>query len=315
MQWHPESLFKFHCGRDINSIIPKTMSVKSAVVKHTESSSLLAAGRKSYTYVQISETPISSSPNRVCRICDERGPLCRCEHNLESTNNKDDKISPPRHKFAQGLLLLITFFLTVAIIGSALLLSHFKVPTAADHRNPLMMSVFLDNESTSRFEVVDNTVDIVKGKRIKRVLASGTYIRNAEGGGWNHLTVRAGEGFSSSPSNREYSQETSLNYIRSMEAAGYLEGYATCMEIGQYYVNFYFGLFDGGDPTQGSLEFLEDNYDWMASEAEKNWDVSVKEVLCLFRIMNIRKMLNLIKVRLMKMYVTYSILHTILIII
>ena len=257
------------------------MSVKSPIVKHTELTGLLAAGRKSYTYVQISGTSTCTSPNRICRICDERGPLCRCENNAEPINNKDDQTSLYRHKFAQSLLLLITFILAVAIIGSDLLLRNFRVP-AADHKNPLMMSVFLDNESTSRFEVVDNTVDVVKGRRTKRVLASGTYIRNAEGGGWNHLTVRAGEGFSSSPTNREYSQETSLNYIRSMEAAGYLEGYATCMEMGQYYVNFYFGLFDGGDPTQGSLEFLEDNYDWMASEAEKNWDVSVRTITMYF---------------------------------
>lgn len=59
-----------------------------------------------------------------------------------------------------------------------------------------------------------------------------------------------------------------------MEAAGYLEGFATCVEIGQFYVNFYYGLFDGGDPNTGSLQFLEDNYNWMADEAEKNWPKS-----------------------------------------
>ena len=249
------------------------MPAQKQVVKVSESSALLDFSRQPYTYVQLSESVPISSPNRLCRICDERGPLCQCDHNAGVAIVKET-LSPQKHKFAQTLLLLITFFLSVAIVGSALLLRTFKSPTAADHRNPLMMSVFLDNESTSRFEVVDNTVDIIKGRRTKRVLASGTYIRNAEGAGWNHLTVRAGEGFSSSPSNKEYSQETSMNYIRSMEAAGYLEGFATCMEIGQYYVNFYFGLFDGGDPTEGSLQFLEDNYDWMAEEAEKNWEVS-----------------------------------------
>jgi hypothetical protein len=75
------------------------------------------------------------------------------------------------------------------------------------------------------------------------------YIRiylHAHISGWHHLTVRAGEGFSSSPTNLAYSDQTSVNYIRSMEAAGYLEGFATCTEIGQFYVNFYMGLFDGG---------------------------------------------------------------------
>jgi len=59
-----------------------------------------------------------------------------------------------------------------------------------------------------------------------------------------------------------------------LEAAGYLEGYSTCVEILQYYNNFYFGLFDGGDPTRDALMYLEENHRWMASEAEKNWQTS-----------------------------------------
>jgi hypothetical protein len=64
---------------------------------------------------------------------------------------------------------------------------HFDVPATPnnDDKNPLMMSVFLDDETTSRYEVVDNTVDIIKGRRMKRVLASGTYVKNSEEGGDN----------------------------------------------------------------------------------------------------------------------------------
>lgn len=170
----------------------------------------------------------------------------------ESSQNQNQN---QKHKFAQRSLLIMTVILSLMIVGSALFLKYYSGRPMAD-KNPFMMSVFLDDESTSRFEVVDNTVDVIRGRRMKRVLASGTYVKNADGGGWNHLTVRAGEGFSSSPSNKAYSQETSVNYIRSMEAAGYLEGFATCTEIGQYYVNFYFGLFDGGDPTEGRSTFL-----------------------------------------------------------
>ena len=65
-----------------------------------------------------------------------------------------------------------------------------------------------------------------------------------------------------------------VTQVRALQAAGYLEGYSTCVEILQYYNNFYFGLFDGGDPTREALEYLEENHRWMASEAEKNWQTS-----------------------------------------
>lgn len=227
------------------------MATPKKIIIQSESSYLLNFGRQSYSYVQIPERNITASPLKLCRKCNERGSLCYCEKHVTTIADSDESLSPSKYNFVQRSLLLITVILSLTIICSALLLRHFNSPTFVD-KNPLMMSVFLDNESTSRFEVVDNTIDIIKGRRTKRVLASGTYIKNADNGGWNHLTVRAGEGFSSSPSNKAYSQDISVNYIRSMEAAGYLEGFATCTEIGQYYVNFYFGLFDGGDPTEGT---------------------------------------------------------------
>lgn len=239
------------------------MPAQKPIIIQSESSGLLNFGRQSYSYVQIPErSTAAASPDRLCKKCNERGSRCYCEQNVKSRDERDESLLPSKHKFAQQLLLLMTVIISLTIIGSALILRWFSVPSTIG-KNPLMMSVFLDNESTSRFEVVDNTIDIIKGRRTKRVLASGTYIKNADGGGWNHLTVRAGEGFSSSPSNKAYSQDTSINYIRSMEAAGYLEGFATCTEIGQYYVNFYFGLFDGGDPTKGIFEsFLLETVNW-----------------------------------------------------
>mmetsp|Transcript_4556 Transcript_4556/g.6234 ORF Transcript_4556/g.6234 Transcript_4556/m.6234 type:complete len:596 (+) Transcript_4556:792-2579(+) len=56
-----------------------------------------------------------------------------------------------------------------------------------------------------------------------------------------------------------------------MEALGYLEGYATCQEMNEWYVNFYSGLFDGGDPTFESLHFLDDNHQWLVKQAELLW--------------------------------------------
>ena len=120
--------------------------------KQTETSALLNFDRPTYSYVQLSDanTPSPgrrsafSSPNRHCRICDESGNKCQCSHHPNHTELNE---TPRKHKFATSLLLLITFFLTVAILGSALLLRRFNIPTA-EHNNPLLMSVFLDNEST-----------------------------------------------------------------------------------------------------------------------------------------------------------------------
>ena len=224
------------------------MRAQKPVPLQMESSALLSAGRQSYSYVQITDESSSIAASKLCKKCNSLDSQCQCER---SNLNSDGKNSPYKFQSAQRSLLVTTVFLSMVIIGSALLFRHYNISSIVE-KNPLMMSVFLDNESTSRFEVVDNTIDIVRGRRTKRVLASGTYVKNANEGGWNHLTVRAGEGFSSSPSIKAHSQETSVNYIRSMEAAGYLEGFATCTEVGQYYVNFYFGLFDGGDPTEGA---------------------------------------------------------------
>lgn len=168
-----------------------------------ESTSLLPNSRQkqSYSYVEISNTDTALiSSLKLYKKCNHRGVSCNCQNNVtgnSATVNDDDdeSTSQSKHRLASSLLLIITVVLSFAIIGSALLLRHFNSPTTVDNNktNPLMLSVFTDDKSTSRFEVVDNTVDIIKGKRARRVLASGTYIKNAEGNGWNHLTVRAGK--------------------------------------------------------------------------------------------------------------------------
>jgi hypothetical protein len=107
-----------------------------------------------------------------------------------------------------------------------------------------------------------------------RIFASGTYLRNVGDNGWHHLTVRAGEGFFSSPDSSHRDYVKALNYAHSMQAAGFLEGYATCNEIGQSYANTYMSLVDGNSLNREALEFLEENYLWMAAQAEQLWPTS-----------------------------------------
>lgn len=162
-----------------------------------ESDGLLKHSKLQHTYVELAVQ--SSSPDGICYACNRPNAVCKCYQSGAIQLDDEDKISSScfsKHTFAQSLLFLITIVLSIAIIGSAFLMRHLDapIPPNSDDKNPLMMSVFLDDETTSRYEVVDNTVDIIRGRRMKRVLASGTYVKNSEEGGWHHLTVRAGEG-------------------------------------------------------------------------------------------------------------------------
>lgn len=58
-------------------------------------------------------------------------------------------------------------------------------------------------------------------------------------------------------------------YIAQMEAIGMIEGYSTCHEMNEFYLNYYSGLFDGGDPMPATISFLVANHDWMKKEADK----------------------------------------------
>ena len=96
------------------------------------------------------------------------------------------------------------------------------------------------------------------------VLAEGIYRLNYRNNGWHHLHL-IGKDLSGSDVNE---------YLNSMQALGYLEGFVTCTEINHFYVNFYNGLFDGGDPNDESVTFLLRNYEWMKAEADAKWKSS-----------------------------------------
>ena len=225
-----------------------------------------------------------------------------------------DSVHPQQRVMVAVAVILAVFLLLAAVRPSALTASDpvgLRARGTGGGGGLLTTNVVHQDDTTSYYEVLDDTYDIVHGVAVKRVLASGTYVRNAGGNGWNHLTVTAGEGYESSPTAYERSQIASNNYVRAMEAAGYLEGHATCVEMAQYYNNFCaslscpslvvfrlsisplsrhstrlltptldlplpadFGLFDGGDPMPDTLKFMEANHRWMATEAEKYWDTS-----------------------------------------
>lgn len=62
-------------------------------------------------------------------------------------------------------------------------------------------------------------------------------------------------------------------YVRSMHSVGVLEGYLSCKAIGDWYANFYDGLFGGGEVNLPTMEFLEANHVWMNTQAALYWEV------------------------------------------
>ena len=117
------------------------------------------------------------------------------------------------------------------------------------------------NSNTEEYEVVDTYSN--------KVYATGTFEKNVNSNGWNYLTVTA----SDFPKNGHVTNSEDLVdwFIDGRTSIGLLEGYLTCKEINQWYVNFYSGLFDGGDPTEDSIHFLEDNHKWMTTMADKHY--------------------------------------------
>lgn len=143
------------------------------------------------------------------------------------------------------------------------------------------MSIVYD-EKNNIYKVIDNNPLFVKRSYShsgEHVLANGSYVRNVNGNGWHYLSIQTPNLSTFFTHERQKLAKLGINsddllveqYLRTMEALGYLEGYLTCHEMNAWYVNFYAGLFDGGDPTDESLEFLEENHDWMLMQAEENY--------------------------------------------
>jgi hypothetical protein len=84
------------------------------------------------------------------------------------------------------------------------------------------VSVFT-NKFTGNYE-------IIRGRKDPNAEASGNFQLNIENAGWNYLEIEA------TP------QDDSMeNYLKSMRAMGYLEGFLTWKQIEQFYPNYYQG--------------------------------------------------------------------------
>lgn len=138
------------------------------------------------------------------------------------------------------------------------LLRHRSTSGAVVESRPGNVSAQVVLERNGRFRVMP----YVSGEVLPIAYGAANYTRNVSG--WGYLSVRG-----SPPTSGDFK-----SYLNSMKAMGYLEGYLTCAEMREWYSNFYSGLFDGGDPSDETMNFLQDNYDWMSLEADKHYTVS-----------------------------------------
>jgi hypothetical protein len=184
---------------------------------------------------------------------------------MNSVNEKTPLIESKnlRHAVYQPFVSLLTLFVFVTIFTLIFKMNSFS-PSIHEVITGLSGDdMTLVHESLKKFE--HNYKVLLQGE----ILAEGTYMYNVEGNGWNYLHV-------SSIEHNKFADilNSDDTYFLSMEAMGFLEGYATCVDINHFYVNFYSGLFDGGDPKPETVQFLKENYAWMKSESDLRWQTS-----------------------------------------
>ncbi len=177
-----------------------------------------------------------------------------------------------------------TFWIVVLIFASTIaagfLIMHMYNAVELSSSQQELTVVY--DQHAGVHKVIDNTPIFKADKHEDIVLASGTYTRNFKNHGWNYLSIAAANVTSFAHHIQHTADKhhidpkklTTQVYFRSMKALGFLEGYLSCHEMQQWYVNFYSGLFDGGDPTDEALQYLELNHEWMEEQAELLWSTS-----------------------------------------
>lgn len=131
----------------------------------------------------------------------------------------------------------------------AILLSVLAQIYAATEKLPISVNY---NSATGKYSVsksYDGTAD-----------AFGYFYPNLAESGWNYLDA------SMQTNNINSADE----YVQKSRSLGYLEGYATCNEIYTFYPNFYSAVFGTSTVGQGTLTFLQENYDWLEKTAKEN---------------------------------------------
>ena len=198
------------------------------------------------------------------------------KHNFEILNLHDDKSLENTENRQQIIYKYMYYFfvsmITVIIVTLMVLFSksnHDEI--SLKNASPINIGTTKLSKDSHYFEISNINHD--------GILAEGYYYKNYNNNGWNHLHVKAlidlPSEFIFDNNDGDKSDEILVaRYFASVEAMGFLEGYVTCHEINNFYINFYSGLFDGSDPAVGIVNYLLDNYEWIQNKVNIEWRVS-----------------------------------------
>jgi hypothetical protein len=95
-------------------------------------------------------------------------------------------------------------------------------------------------------------------------LVVGSYELNVNGSGWHYLDININE-------KRALKTEPLDTYFTAMRGMGFFEGYVSCSQINDFYVNLVHGFFNGSSPGKQTMNFLMDNYNYLKSNAEEKY--------------------------------------------
>lgn len=121
---------------------------------------------------------------------------------------------------------------------------------------------------SGRYYISDSNADDVDD-----LLVEGHYDLDVGRNGWNYLTIEApsSEHHDDDGGDQGNDHKEQHQYLRTMSAIGFMEGYLTCHEMIDWYTNMYNGLFAEGSISIESLHFLESNHRWMKQQADRYW--------------------------------------------
>jgi hypothetical protein len=131
----------------------------------------------------------------------------------------------------------------------------------------LNLNLYKNASVSGRYYISDSNADDVDN-----LLVEGQYDLDVGHNGWNYLTVEAPSSeHHDDDSDQGSDHEEQHQYLRTMSAVGFMEGYLTCHEMMDWYTNMYNGLFADGSISIESLHFLESNHRWMKEQADRYW--------------------------------------------
>ena len=198
-----------------------------------------------------------------------------------------DEVNDYRGTINRRLLLFIASFGSIMILlhVSLVAVNTINVQTNGNNNNNnystlrgsqqlvysstvLNINLYKNASVSGKYYISDSNADVVDD-----LLVEGQYDLDVGHNGWNYLTIEAPsiEHHDDDDGDQGNDHKEQHQYLRTMSAVGFMEGYLTCHEMMDWYTNMYNGLFAEGSISIESLHFLESNHRWMKEQADRYW--------------------------------------------